>query len=915
MFFKVRPIVPALAFVLAQAAGATVAPRPALSAEATLRQQALDAGVALTFLNAQSLGLGLNDSFQEDNLFTNAQGQTVARFSQTYLGYRVFGTSVVVRVGAAGAADLAATAVLPGITLDNAVKLTPANAIQVAHQNIDPEGAYAGQPTAERIVFPTRLAQGFKLAMDAQGHPVLDRTGSLVGPRPTQALVWAYQVNANLKNPQDGNHELHLIVDAGTGQILRKWDQGDGLLPQPAKAPRPLDYLAMKRIAASRPTVEAAPSALRAPKAAALVASTAATVAAPATLTSLAPAAAPVAAQGWGNHQYQGMVSLDTIQSPLGTGYDLVDVTRTTNPHPIYQTNGNQTWYWDPMMYIGLAPATGDFVYPYAGYEYFNTFTMDNTTWKGDGVTGGGSTTNVWGDGLNYNDPFLLINGSPSHIPKALSEFHLGDLNAETAAVGAHYAMATTYDMYSNVLGRLAIDGKNSAMIQVVHDNLGAFDNAHWSDSDLMMHYGDGDWSTQFGGNFYTFTQITIAGHEMSHGEMLYTANVDYFGEGMGLNEANSDIMGMCVEAYSKRGPTDPANRIPDGKADWILAPEISPTHTPLRWLYKPSIDGMSPDAWASGIYNLDGHYTMGVASRFFYFLSMGASADPKADTYSPYLPQGMTGIGIDAAAHVWYKAVSEYMSHTTLLFTIRGPLLQAAADLYGASSPQGQAVANALSAVNLGAAYGSNGRPLVTFPNDLTDPNSPLGALVGLETEAWNYGIQPIYSYTPIVPMGETVKLNATVGNASDTSVAWTTGWPFLYVPFPNDGIEDNAVPVGPSAANGSFDADGTYHAPLVGPKFAMVKATSKADPLEFGYCPVMVANLDSDGDGESDAVDMGAFALCYGLPLPVTESVNTGGFVFGTLYSTTSGYVGYTFDDYSLQVFNEAFMNAFVQ
>ena len=909
MFFKARPLVPALAFVLVQAAGATVAPRPVLSAGATLRQQAQDSGTALSFLSSQNLGLGPNDSFQEDNLFTNAQGQTVARYSQTYMGYRVFGTAVAVRVGAGGQADLAAQSVLPGIALANAVKLAPEDAIQVAHQNLAPEGAYSGQPTAERIVFPTRLAQGFKLAMDATGHPVIDRTGSLVGPKPTSPLVWAYEVHANLKNSVDGYHEFHLIVDAGTGQILRKWDKGEGLIPQPARDPKPLDYLSMARIASSRPKVDAAaPAALRASQAASLKLSAAA---APAAITT----AAPVATKGWGNHQYQGMVTLDTIQSPLGTGYDLVDVTRTTQPHPIFQTTGNQTWYWDPMMYIGLAPTPGDYTFPYLADEYYNSYTMDNVTWSGDGVTGAGSTSNVWGDGLNYNDPFLLVQGYPSHIPKTLSEFHLGDANGETAAVGAHYAMATTYDMYHNVLGRLAIDGKNSGMIQVVHDNEGAFDNAHWSDNDLMMHYGDGDWSPQFGGNFYSFTQITIAGHEMSHGEMLYTANVNYFGEGMGLNEANSDIMGMCVEAYSKRGPTDPIDRIPDGKADWILSPEISPTHTPLRWLYKPSLDGLSPDAWASGIYNLDGHYTMGVATRFFYFLSMGASADSGSDYYSPYLPQGMTGIGIDAAAHVWYKAVSEYMTPTTILFTIRGPLLQAATDLYGAGSVQVQAVANALSGVNLGAAYGAPDLPLVTFPNDLTDPNSPLGALVGLETAAWNYGIEPIYSYTPMVPMGETARLHATVSNVSDTSVAWSTGWPFLYEPFPNDGIGDSSTPAGPAAANGSFDADGTYHAPLVGPKFCMVQATSHADAREYGYVPVIVANLDSDGDGETDAIDMGAFALCYGLPTAVSEAVNAGGFVFGTLYYASDGYVGYSFDDYSLQVFNEAFMNAFAQ
>jgi len=539
---------------------------------------------------------------------------------------------------------------------------------------------------------------------------------------------------------------------------------------------------------------------------------------------------------------------------------------------------------------------------------------MDNTGWSADGTTPAGSATNVWGDGLGYTSPYAFSSsGYPTHSPSAISEYHYGDANGQTDAVGAHFATQMTYDMYKNVLGWKGLDGKDSGMLSVVHDNLGGLENAHFSYVDNMMHYGDGSRGPNNPNGYSSFATISIGGHEMSHGVMHNLAAVNYFGESMGLNEANSDILGVAVEAYSKRAPGDPIDKVPDGKIGWTMSPEISPTGTPLRWLYKPSKDGVSTDAWFAGINNLDGHYSSGVPNRFFYFLTMGASSDPASETYSPYLPQGMTGIGLDQATHIWFKAMSEYMTTTTGIRSMRQPVLDAVADLYGADSIQGQAVANALAAVNVGAAYGTQGRPLVTLPNNLVTPDSPLGN-IGLPTGPYRAaGIQYLYYTVPMVPVGERAKLHVNVSNTANTEVSWTAGWPYLMIPFPSDGSNGTGAS-GPSAANGSFDAEGYYHSPLLAPKFCMTTATSKADPLEFAYLPVMTVQLDADGDAENDAVDMGAFALSFNLPRNVTEIVNNGGTPTGVIYwypgDTT---IGYSFDDYTLQAWNEAFMNAF--
>jgi len=352
---------------------------------------------------------------------------------------------------------------------------------------------------------------------------------------------------------------------------------------------------------------------------------------------------------------------------------------------------------------------------------------------------------------------------------------------------------------------------------------------------------------------------------------------------------------------------------------DWMIAPGLTTSGKPLRWMARPSKDGLSPDAWYSGINQLDGHYSMGIANRFFYFLCQGANPDPKAEDHSLFMPAGFKGIGIDAGARIWYKAVSEYMTPSTGLRTMYAPLVAAATDLFGAGSGEVAAVMNAGAAVNIGAPAAGNGRPVVTFPRDLVDPSSPLGN-IGLPTQSYGqspYGFQAIYYGVPIVPMGEKTKLPVLVANATDPSVVWTAGYPFLAIPYPNDGVGGSSEPVGPAGANGSFDADGNYQAPLIAPKFCMVTATSKEDPLEVGYLPTLVAHLDADGDGEQDAVDMGAFALCYGLPAALGDYLNPGGEPVGYLYFNPYGsdYLGWSFDDYSLQAFTEAFMNAFAQ
>jgi Zn-dependent metalloprotease len=290
------------------------------------------------------------------------------------------------------------------------------------------------------------------------------------------------------------------------------------------------------------------------------------------------------------------------------------------------------------------------------------------------------NATNTWGDGKQY-----ISGGSTT------------DANGQTAAVNAMWGLMNTYDTLRNVLGWQSLDGHNTATYIAAHVNT-AYDNAYYSDTCRCMFIGDGS-------SFYSLGSNDVIGHEMGHGVTAATSNLTYSGESGGLNESSSDINGEAVEAYARGGGK--GDIIPATGNDWVLGKEISKTGTPLRWMYKPSKDGSSPDAWSPSMKRLDVHYSSGPNNRMFYFLAQGSNADAKSDYYSKYLvkaPATMTGIGIDKAFRIWFHANTTKFTSSTNYADARSKMVEAAQELYGKTSKEATAVMRAYAAINVGA-------------------------------------------------------------------------------------------------------------------------------------------------------------------------------------------------------------------
>ena len=327
------------------------------------------------------------------------------------------------------------------------------------------------------------------------------------------------------------------------------------------------------------------------------------------------------------------------------------------------------------------------------------TITTDSTTSRRgatfamrDPTRSNNYTTNLknrtTGNGTTFTDPDNIWGNNAT-------------TDTATAGTDAHYGAALTWDFYKNTFGRNGIDNAGTTTYSRVHYSTN-YVNAFWDDGCFCMTYGDGD-----GVTYLPLVAIDVAGHEMTHGVTSRTAALIYSGESGGLNEATSDIMGTMVE-FAANNPMNPPNYL-IGERIYKANNGVPTPTTALRYMFKPFLDTRSPDCYSGTIGGLDVHYSSGVANHFFYLLAEGAVIPPgfsgKITSTSQLVCNGNTaivGVGRDAAAKIWYRALTVYMTSSTNYAAARVATLTAAGDLFGVGSTQYNAVAAAWAAVSV---------------------------------------------------------------------------------------------------------------------------------------------------------------------------------------------------------------------
>lgn len=246
---------------------------------------------------------------------------------------------------------------------------------------------------------------------------------------------------------------------------------------------------------------------------------------------------------------------------------------------------------------------------------------------------------------------------------------------SQKAAISAHYHATLTYEYFLNTFGRNSINnlgGDIISLVNVAEDDGTSMENAFWNGK--AVFYGNG------GTHFKSLAgALDVTAHELGHGVVSNTANLEYYGQSGAINESYADIFGAMVD-----------------REDWKIGEDVvKTTYYPsgaLRDMSDPHNGGTKTDdywqpAHVSEMYlgtqdNGGVHVNSSIGNHAFYLFA--------------------TAVGKEKAEQVFYLALTDYLTKTSQFIDFRIAVVQAARDLYGDSSTEVTAAENAFTAVGV---------------------------------------------------------------------------------------------------------------------------------------------------------------------------------------------------------------------
>lgn len=230
------------------------------------------------------------------------------------------------------------------------------------------------------------------------------------------------------------------------------------------------------------------------------------------------------------------------------------------------------------------------------------------------------------------------------------------------AAISAHYSATKTYEYFENTFERVSLNGQGGniiSFINVTNDDGTSMENAFWNGQ--AAFYGNGgDVFKPLAGS------LDVIAHELGHGVVSTTANLEYYGQSGALNESFADIFGAMVD-----------------RDDWLIGEDIVyEAYFPsgaMRNMADPHNTGTSEDHFwqpmhMSEIYigsgdNAGVHINCGITNYAYYLYA--------------------TSVSKEKSEQVFYRALTSYLTSRSKFIDLRIAVIQSAKDLYGENSQE----------------------------------------------------------------------------------------------------------------------------------------------------------------------------------------------------------------------------------
>ncbi|RJQ72289.1 M28 family peptidase [Pseudonocardiaceae bacterium YIM PH 21723] len=326
----------------------------------------------------------------------------------------------------------------------------------------------------------------------------------------------------------------------------------------------------------------------------------------------------------------------------------------------------------------------------------------------GNGYYNGNIQIDTSGSGSSYslNDPNRtgLKCGNISNktaLTKSTDSWGSGAArNVETACVDAMFAVQQEWNMVKEWFGRNGIDGNGRGFPAWV--NLQDA-NAYWTGDHTEFGYN--------GSKAKDMTSIDVVGHEFGHAIFQYSGSGQGSGtEANGMNESTGDIFGALVEHYVN------GKDKPDYDVGELV--DFFGNGKNLRFMYKPSLDGGSPDCYTTS-WPSDEHLVAGPQNHWFYLLAEGSkptNGQPESPTCNN---SSITGLGIQTAGKIFYNALQQKTSSWNYA-ALRKAALTAAKNLFPNSCGEFNTTKAAFDAVSVKAV---SGEATCTGPTSTSQP------------------------------------------------------------------------------------------------------------------------------------------------------------------------------------------------